>query len=73
MSVVFSDFEKWALSLPVPSFALPQQCNPTDADLWRRAVEISFDLIRDNEGEKGLAAIMVQIGILDYLEKSPCL
>ena len=73
MSVMFSEFERWALSIAVPSFGLPALADPTDDELWRRAVQISFDLIRDSEGEKGLAAIMTQIGALDYLEKSPCL
>jgi hypothetical protein len=72
VSIAFSDFERWALSVPVPCFGLPAQVRPTDADLWRRAVEISFDLIRKDEGEKGLAAILVQLGALDYLEESLC-
>jgi hypothetical protein len=61
-------FERWALSLPVPALHLPAQDNPSDADLWRRTVETSYDLIRDNEGEKGRATILVQLGTLNYLE-----
>jgi hypothetical protein len=68
----FSNFERWALSLAVPALELPPLPeNATDTELWRRAVQISYDLIRD-EGEKGLATILVQNGALAYLEEEVC-
>jgi hypothetical protein len=37
--------------------------------LWRRAVEISYDIARINEGEIALATILIQLGSIGYLEE----
>jgi hypothetical protein len=66
---IFSEFEKWALTLPVPAFNLPALINPSDSELWRRAVEISYDIARINEGEIALATILIQLGSIGYLEE----
>ena len=61
----FSDCEKYALRLPVPALgltALPEDA--TVADYEQRAREISYDLIRDSEGERGLAATLQKLGAI---------
>src|SRR5271170_1467647 len=42
MAHVFTDFERWALSLPVPSWNLPALNNPTYLDLIERAEIVCF-------------------------------
>jgi len=62
---VRSNFDRWALSLPVPALALPALVDPTEIDLEERAVAISYDLCPQNEKE--LAQTLIQCGTLDYL------
>lgn len=70
MAHVFTDFERWALSLPVPSWNLPALNDPTYLELIERASYIGFTGDWKMEGEKGLAAICVRLlGANDYLEK----
>jgi len=62
MTAPFSEFERFALCSAVPFLELPALDNPSDKELWRRCVEISYHLIRENEGEEGLVTILSQLG-----------
>ncbi len=60
-----TDLEKYALRFPVPFLGLPAL--PEDAsaaDYEKRAEEISYDLIRDSEGERGLVSTLFRLGAI---------
>ncbi len=60
-----TDLERYALSFPVPFLGLPAlRPDATDADYEARAKEISYDLIRDTEGERGLVSTLFHLGAL---------
>src|SRR5579862_228761 len=59
---MFSDFERYALSAPVPALGLPRLENPSTDELAERCLIISYDIIRSSEGEDGLVAILTQLG-----------
>ena len=59
---MFTDFERYALSAPVPALQLPRLENPTVDQLAERCLLISYDLLRDTEGETGLVAILTRLG-----------
>jgi hypothetical protein len=69
MAHVFTDFERWVLSLPVPSWELPALVNPSYLELLARAELVGYDGAWMREGEKGLASIAIKLlGLLSYLE-----
>jgi hypothetical protein len=45
---IFSEFEKWALTLPVPAFNLPALINPSDSDMV--AVRINLESAKEQPG-----------------------
>jgi hypothetical protein len=58
-----TEFEQYALSCEVPVLSLPRLQEPTPEQLWRRAMEISYDLCREyGPNEKELVAILSQLG-----------
>jgi len=60
-----TDLERYALSFPVPALDLPALGpDATDADYEKRAQEISYDLIRDTEGERGLVSTLFRLGAI---------
>jgi hypothetical protein len=59
---MLTDFEQYALSVPVPALDLPRLANPTVDDLAERSLLISYDLIKDTEGEAGLVALLTRLG-----------
>ena len=59
---MFTDFERYALSVPVPALQLPRLENPTVDQLAERCLLISYDLLRDTEGEAGLVALLTRLG-----------
>lgn len=59
---MFSEFEEYALSVPVPVLDLPRLDNPTEEELAQRAEAIAYDLVRDEEGEAGLVALLTRLG-----------
>ncbi len=62
---MFTDCEKYALRFPVPALELPAlPDDATDADYEQRALEISYDIIRDSEGERGLVATLQRFGAI---------
>jgi hypothetical protein len=70
MARVFTDFERWVLSLPVPSWNLPALVEPTYLELIERAELVGYTGAWKQEGEKGLASIAIKLlGLLSYLEK----
>ena len=71
MARVFTDFERWVLSLPVPSWNLPGVgLNPLYLELIERAELVGYTGAWKQEGEKGLASIAIKLlGLLSYLEK----
>ncbi len=70
MARPFSDFERWVLSLPVPSWNLPALNDPSYLELLARAETVGYDGAWMREGEKGLASIAIKLlGLLSYLEK----
>ncbi len=63
--MTFTPFERYALSVAIPSCELPAlPDNATDAQLEQRAEEISYDLLRDDEGERGLAKSLTNLGAI---------
>ena len=71
MARVFSTFERWALSLPVPSWNLPALVDPDYLALIQRAELVGYTGNWKREGERGLAAIYVRLlGAIDYHAKT---
>ena len=64
----YTKFEGYCLALAIPALALPALAAPTQSDLEIRAAEIAYDLVRPDEGEKGLASMLIGLGALAYLE-----
>ena len=61
-----TDLERYALSFPVPFLGLPAlRPDATDADYEQRAHELSYDLLRDSEGESGLVATLQILGAIE--------
>ncbi len=61
-----TDLEKYALRFPVPFLGLPALPeDATDADYEARAKEISYDLLKDSEGESGLVATLQILGAIE--------
>ena len=58
-----SGFERFMLSLAVPSLGLPALDNPTDDDLRERAAEIGYGELAPR-GEGNLRALMIVLGVL---------
>jgi hypothetical protein len=59
---VFTEFEAYALAVPVPALGLPRLDNPTEEELAQRALAIAYDVVRDEEGEAGLVALLTRLG-----------
>ena len=58
---MFTGFETYSLSWAVPALGLPALECPTEAELVQRAYDISYDIIRDTEGERGLVALLQKL------------
>lgn len=66
MTSVFTDFERWALALPVPWLGLKPLTAASDFELAERWDLLSMDI---GEGdEKELASTLIRMGSLTYLE-----
>lgn len=63
---MFTEFQRWALSLPVPALGLPSLTGKEEYELERRAFEISFDLTPGTD--RDLAQNLCELGSLKYLE-----
>ncbi len=62
--MTFTPFERYALSVAIPSCELPAlPDSATEAQLEERAVEIGYDLIL-NEGDSGLVATLQKLGAI---------
>ena len=64
LGVPLTDLEKFALSFPVPALDLPALHDASDEAYVQRALELSYDLIRDTEGERGLVSTLFRLGAL---------
>lgn len=65
---MFSPFQIWALTLPVPALGLAGLTRAGQDDLEGRAREISFDLCPQTD--RDLAQCFVELGALDYLKEA---
>ena len=68
---MFTPFQRWALSLPVPALGLDGLTHARQGELEKRAREISFDLCPQTDDD--LAQCLVELGALDYLERQEAL
>ena len=67
---IFSEFERWALALPVPWLEVPALVEPTDIDLAERWHLLA--LHHTDGEEKHLATTLIRMGSLDYLQEESC-
>ncbi len=70
MASSFTDYERWALSQPIPRLRLAALENPSELELHLRLLAVTHSLcsVAFGPGEKGLTNMLLQLGALETEE-----